>query len=156
MRSPQNLRLLLSSVLLLSVGCHQTLPPAATTTAATKSESAELSEVRAPLEAYLSAHKTGDPKLIMEIFLPTAHIEGIRDGVFKSFNRDEYAALFVGPHEDELQRTRKIDNIDVSGSAATARVTLISSKFNVTDFLLLLKIDGSWKIANKIYFSQPR
>lgn len=40
--------------------------------------------MREPLRAYIRGHATGDPTYFRDAFLPTAHIEGIRDGAFVS------------------------------------------------------------------------
>lgn len=126
-------------------------------TQAFASESAEAAAARVPLESYLKGHATGDGAYMRKAFLPTAHIEGIRDGKFVSWTVDEYAAGFKGtPAADEAQRKRRIDEVDVSGNAAMARVTLDYPTGTFTDYFVLLKVDGEWKIANKVWTRQPK
>ena len=43
-------------------------------------DAAEAAAVRSPLESYLKGHASGDGAYMRKAFLPTAHIEGIRDG----------------------------------------------------------------------------
>jgi len=108
--------------------------------------------VRTTLEHYLRGHATGDPTYMRKAFLPTAHIEGIREGSFTSWTLDEYCALFTGtPVADESTRQRNIDTIDVSGMAAYAKATLVHGDVIFTDYFVLLKVDSEWKIANKVY-----
>ena len=115
-------------------------------------QAGEDAAVRKPLEAYLQGHATGDAAYMRKAFLPTAHIEGIRDGKFLSWTADEYIAGFKGtPPADEAQRKRWIDRVDVSGNAAMARVTLDYPNGTFTDYFVLLKVDGEWKIANKVW-----
>ncbi len=124
---------------------------------AATSDAAETAAARLPLESYLKGHATGDGAYMRKAFLPTAHIEGIRDGKFVSWTVDEYAAGFKGtPAADEAQRKRSIDEVDVSGNAAMARVTLDYPTGTFTDYLVLLKVDGEWKIANKAWTRQPK
>ncbi|WP_420031476.1 nuclear transport factor 2 family protein [Streptomyces sp. cg28] len=105
-----------------------------------------------PLRAYIRGHATGDPTHFRDAFLPTAHIEGIRDGVFVSWCLDEYCNLFQGrPAPDEPTRTRRIDAIDVRGTVATATMTLSHGADTFTDIFLLARVDDSWRIANKAY-----
>ena len=112
---------------------------------------------RKPLEAYLRGHATGDAAYIRLAFLPTAHVEGIRDGKLLSWTADEYIAGFKGsPPADEGQRKRWIDSIDISGNAAMARVTLDYPSGTFTDYFVLLKVDGEWKIANKVWTRNPK
>ncbi|GAA1589865.1 nuclear transport factor 2 family protein [Actinomadura kijaniata] len=105
-----------------------------------------------PLRAYIRGHATGDPAHFRDAFLPSAHIEGIRDGAFVSWALEEYCALFHGrPAPDEPARSRRIDAIDVHGTVATASMTLWHGADTFTDIFLLVHVDGGWRIANKAY-----
>ena len=118
---------------------------------------AEEAGVRVAINNYLRGHATGDPAYFRKAFLPTAHIEGVRNGKFTSWTLDGYCALFKGaPAPDEAMRTRTIDSIDISGDAAMARATLNHGATVFTDYLVLLKVDGEWKIANKVYAGRPK
>ena len=109
-------------------------------------------DVLDPLRAYIRGHATGDPAHFREAFLPTAHIEGIRNGTFTSWDVDDYCALFGGqPEPDELARSRRIDAVDVHGTVATASMTLWHGADTFTDVFLLVHADGRWRIANKAY-----
>ena len=110
--------------------------------------------VRAALNHYFQGHATGSGAEMRQAFLPTAHIEGIRDGKLVSWTTEEYASRFTGkPAADEATRKRTIDRVDISGTAAMARATLVHGSTTFVDFFVLLKVDGEWKIANKVYTS---
>jgi hypothetical protein len=112
--------------------------------------------VRAAVNVYLRGHATGNGDEMRKAFLPTAHIEGNRDGKFVSWTVDEYCSRFNGkPAADEASRKRTIDSVDVSGTSAMARATLVHGTTTFTDYFVLLKVDGEWKIANKVYSSRP-
>lgn len=105
-----------------------------------------------PLRAYVRGHATGDPVHFRDAFLPTAHVEGARDGVFVSWPLEEYCALFRGrPAPDEATRSRRIDAVDVHGTVATATMTLRHGADTFTDVFLLVRVDDGWRIANKAY-----
>ena len=107
---------------------------------------------RKPLEAYMQGHATGDPAHIREAFLPTARIDGLRDGKPVSRTAEEFAAGFNGkPADDEALRKRRIDRIELHGNAGMAQVTLDYPTVTFTDYFVLLKVDGEWKIASKVY-----
>ncbi|CAL9483589.1 3-sulfolactaldehyde reductase [Streptomyces sp. enrichment culture] len=109
-----------------------------------------------PLRAYLRGHATGVPAHFRDAFLPSAHIEGIREGAFVSWRLDEYCALFPGrPAPDEPARTRRIDAVDVHGTVATATMTLAHGADTFTDVFLLVRVDDGWRIANKAYHRHP-
>lgn len=119
-------------------------------------QNSEEQGVRAAVDQYFRGHATADAAEMRKAFLPTAHIEGVRDGKFTSWTVDEYCSRFRGrPAADEASRQRTIDSVDVSGSAATARATLVHGAITFTDYFVLLKVDGEWKIANKVYASRP-
>ena len=108
--------------------------------------------VRAAIGHYLAGHATGDASHMRKAFLPTAHIEGLRDGTFVSWTLDDYCSRFTGkPAPDEASRRRTIDAVDVQGTAAMAKATLVHGPTTFTDYFVLLKVDGDWKIANKTY-----
>ncbi len=113
--------------------------------------------MRVPLEDYLKGHATGDGSQIVKAFLPTAHIEGIREGKFSSWTVAEYGALFSGkPSPEESKRKRWIDKVEITGNAAIGIIRFDYPTTKITDYMVLLKVDGTWKIANKVYASQPK
>lgn len=112
--------------------------------------------VRAAIDQYFKGHATGDAETMRAAFLPSAHIEGIRRGTFTSWSVDEYVRNFRGrPAADEASRRRTIDSIDINGTAAMAKATLVHGATTFTDYFVLLKVDGAWKIANKVYSAAP-
>ncbi|HJQ03429.1 MAG TPA: nuclear transport factor 2 family protein [Jatrophihabitans sp.] len=109
-------------------------------------------DVLAPLVAYATGHATGDPAHFRRAFLPSAHIEGLRDGTFVSWPVDTYCALFTGePDETEPAHRRRIDQVSVAGTVATATMTLWHGPATFTDVFLLVRTEDGWKIANKAY-----
>ncbi|MFD5552538.1 nuclear transport factor 2 family protein [Streptomyces sp. NPDC127068] len=109
-----------------------------------------------PLRAYVRGHATGDPVHFRTAFLAGARIEGVRDGAFLSWTLDEYGALFPGrPAVDEPTRSRRIDSIEVHGTVGTATMTLRHGPDTFTDVFLLVRVDGGWRIANKVHHRHP-
>jgi hypothetical protein len=124
-------------------------------TPARAQEDGDTRQIRAVIGAYFRGHATANPDTMRAAFLPTAHVEGIRNGTFTSWTLDQYVANFRGdPAADEARRTRVIDVIDKSGTAAMARATLKHGPTTFTDYFVLLKVDGQWRIANKVYHAQ--
>jgi hypothetical protein len=114
------------------------------------------SGVRAAVNQYFKGHATGSREEMRKAFLPSAHIEGIRNGAFTSWTAEEYSSRFTGkPAADEAQRKRTIDSVNVSGDAAMVRATLVHGATTFTDYFVLLKVGAEWKIANKVYSSRP-
>lgn len=109
-------------------------------------------EVLEPLRAYVAGHATGDPATFRLAFLPTAHVEGVRDGEFVSWDLDTYCGLFSGsPAADEATRNRVLDQLTVTGDVATATMTLHHGPDAFTDAFVLIRAGEGWWIANKVY-----
>ena len=107
-----------------------------------------------PLHAYALTHATGDPAYLDDAFLPTARVDGYRDGELVSWTLDEFRGVFAGsPASDETARSRRVERLDVRGSAATAVMTLHHGDVDFTDVFVLLRDPGSgrWRIASKAY-----
>jgi hypothetical protein len=123
---------------------------------AASAQSSEEQAVRGTIDQYFRGHATASPDEMRRAFLPTAHIEGIRSGKFVSWTVEDYCANFKGkPAADEASRKRTIDSVHVSGTAAMVRATLVHGATTFTDYFVLLKVNGEWKIANKVYSSAP-
>ena len=122
---------------------------------AAQSPDADAKAIRDVIGVYFRGHATANPDTMRAAFLPTAHIEGLRNGAFVSWTVDQYVGNFRGqPAADEASRTRVIDVVDVSGTAAMARATLKHGATTFTDYFVLLKSEGKWLIANKVYHAQ--
>jgi hypothetical protein len=127
-----------------------------TVTSSVRGQQSDDSAVRAVVNQYFRGHATASADEMRKAFMPTAHIEGIRNGKFVSWTVDEYCANFKGqPAKDEADRRRTIDSVDVSGTAAMVKATLVHGATTFTDYFVLLKDNGAWKIANKVYSSRP-
>jgi len=117
--------------------------------------SAEQLAVAQPIEQYFLGHAQDDAACMRRAFLPSAHIESMREGVFTSWTLEVYCERFKNqPAADESARKRRIDWIEVKGSAACAQVTLEHGATVFTDYFVLLKTAEGWKIANKAFHGQ--
>ncbi|HVF47504.1 MAG TPA: nuclear transport factor 2 family protein [Pyrinomonadaceae bacterium] len=117
----------------------------------------EKEAVRIPLENYLKAHATGNGEYHKKAFHTDGQLIFIRDGKYTTRSFAEYIAGSSGkPAADEAQRKRWIQDIDVVGNAAVAKIVLDYPSAKLTDYMSLLKINGEWKIVNKIFTSEPK
>jgi hypothetical protein len=138
----------IQSILKLLV-CPLMLGIAAPSSAQTPSERIQIQSM---LETYFKGQATGDATHFRKVFIPTAKIEGFFNGKLESWTLDAFCALYNGkPAADEATRKRTVDSIDVTGDSAMAKATLVHGSITFTDYILLLKVSGEWKIANKIF-----
>ncbi len=116
----------------------------------------EEAAVRVPLEHYMQGHATDDAAHMRQAFMPSAHIESVREGPLTSWTLEQYCLRFKGtPAADEATRRRTIDAIDIGGTAASAKITLVHGAVTFIDYFVLLKTEQGWKIANKAFHAQP-
>ena len=117
-----------------------------------RAQSAEEQAVRAAIEHYFRAQATGLGEHHRKVFHPEAKLFFNRDGKFSQLTSEEYIARAPGkPAPDEAERKRSIEMIDITGDAAVAKLVLDYPDAKLTDYMSLLKIDGEWKIVNKIF-----
>ena len=116
----------------------------------------EYKAVEAALQPYIESAKTGDGALSRTAFYDHAHIVGSVNGTFDNATADEFKEAVNGiGASPEVQH--HIAWIDISGPAAAARVEFINwSGFRFTDFFVLYKQDGQWKISGKVYDSHSQ
>ena len=110
-------------------------------------------EIVEALQPYIKSAKSGDGQLNRTAFYDHAHIVGSIGGQFYNLDLDTFAGLVTegGESPDVLHH---IAWIDVSGPAAAAKVEFINWGGNrFTDFFVLYKNDGQWKISGKVYDS---
>jgi metallo-beta-lactamase class B len=124
--------------------------------AQTPNESGTDEGPRTAVEGYFMAHALGNGDYITRTFTPDAKIQFVEDGQLKVWTRDEFAKRFQPPAADEYRRVRRVERLEVSGTAASAVVTLNYPQVLFTDHLSLLKIDGQWKIVGKVFFADRR
>jgi metallo-beta-lactamase class B len=109
---------------------------------------------RDAIELYFQAHALGSGDFIRKAFAPDARIAFIENGELKQWTREEFAQRFHSPAPDEYRRIRRVESLDVNGTAASAVVTLDYPQVLFRDHLSLLKIGGQWKIVNKVFSAE--
>jgi hypothetical protein len=122
-----------------------------------RASEADAAAARVPLESYINAHATGNPEYIRKAFFPDAKIMAFRDGKLLNLSVEEFASRFSGkPAADESQRKRRIDSLDITGNAGVARIVLDYPDATLIDYMSLLKVNGEWKIVNKVFNVEPK
>ncbi len=120
-------------------------------------QSPDEAAVRSAVEHYLQAHATGDGTHHKMVFHDVANLFWIDGDSLRTRTGAEYIAGSSGkPAADEARRKRWIDKVDVTGTAATAKVILDYPTVRFTDYFALLKVEGEWKIVTKIFHREPK
>jgi metallo-beta-lactamase class B len=108
------------------------------------------------IEHYFQAHAFGNGDLIRGVFTPDAKVTFVDGGEQKQWTREEYAQRFQQPAADEYRRVRRVERLDITGTAASAVLTLDYPDVLFADHLALLKIGNEWKIVNKVFSADRR
>jgi metallo-beta-lactamase class B len=111
---------------------------------------------RAAIESYFKAHALGKAEFITQAFTPEAKIQFVEGDQRKEWTRDEFAARFQQPAADEYRRVRRIQRLDITGTAASAVLTLNYPQVLFTDHVSLLNTGGEWKIVSKVFSAERR
>jgi metallo-beta-lactamase class B len=111
---------------------------------------------RTAIELYFRAHAFGNGELIKQAFTPEAKVRFVEGSRLTEWTIEEYEKKFQQPAPDEYRRVRRVERLEVSGTAASAVLTLDYPQVRFTDHMTLLKIDGEWKIVSKAFFADRR
>lgn len=112
--------------------------------------------IAAALQPYIDGARTGDGAAMRHAWFDHARIVGSLDGQPVNMNPDEFCALIDRVGGSPGVRAR-IASIDSAGNAASARVEFFDwGGVRYTDFFVLYKRDGVWKISGKVYDSHGR
>ena len=119
--------------------------------------------IRATLEHYLAGHATGDASHFEVAFHPESKLFWTGpDGALLQRTSTDYiararaaAAERGGKAPDDTKRSRRILMIDHTNTAAVAKIELVNPDRTLIDYMSLLKVNGEWKIVNKIFTPRP-
>jgi metallo-beta-lactamase class B len=111
---------------------------------------------RAAIEQYFRAHALGNGDLIRQAFTPDGKVAFIEGDRKVEWTTEEFAKRFQKPAPDEYRRIRRVERLNVSGSAASAVLVLDYPNVEFTDHMSLLKIGGKWKIVSKVFHADRR
>ncbi|GAB3253875.1 nuclear transport factor 2 family protein [Chitinimonas naiadis] len=106
------------------------------------------------LEVYFDGIHTGDVAALRSVFHPQAALFGEVRGATSCRPLGAYLdAVANRDSPASLGQTRfmQVLSIEVAGETAMAKVRCLIFDFNYLDFLSLIRQEGRWLIANKLY-----
>lgn len=106
--------------------------------------------VRATATDYIEGTANGEPNRLKRAFHEGAALYGVNDdGSMRRVPIAQYIGYFKPGVKND--RDGKIVAVDIVNNAANVKIEILSGPWKYTDYLLLLKLDGQWKIINKSY-----
>lgn len=110
-----------------------------------------LESITRTLMDYIEGTANGEPERVKRAFHPELNLYSVRnDSVNVWYGQDYTGGITEGK---ESNRIGRIVSIDYENDAACAKIEIVmpGPKRIYTDYLLLLKYQGSWKIIHKSY-----
>ncbi len=126
------------------------------TTPAEQHSFSEYEAIVAALDPYMTVATTGDVEGVRKTWHDHARIVGARDGQSINLSLEEFCQRIASMGQAQDLQGR-IVSVDIAGIAAVARLEFINwHGFRYTDFLLLSKQDGVWKVSAKVFHAHSR
>lgn len=106
-------------------------------------------EISIVVQKYLDGTSQGKPKLVKEAFLPSLEIQwlGNNGELLRRKGPDYISRIEEGK---VVPRYGRIISIDSTDRSAMAKVEIEWNNRLYTDYMLILKVEGDWRITNKI------
>ncbi len=120
----------------------------------------DLREIHKAVSIYFDGLYEGDAEKLASVFHPAASLTYLAEGTVKVLHRDEWLAAVRGrvkPKAAGLERLDRILSVDIAGpDMAFVKVACQMPPRYFTDYLSLLRVDGKWLVAQKVYSTEKR
>lgn len=114
--------------------------------------------IRKAVGYYFEGGTAGDSSIVAKAFHKSAMMLYVRDTAFMQVPVfPDYLARVAAPRPagaGQDQTKKEIVSIDIAGTAAVAKLRLTRPEQVIVDYMSLLKVNGEWKIVNKIFDRQ--
>ncbi len=117
----------------------------------TTNAQSDLEAITSTLMDYVEGTANGEPERVKRAFHPDLNLYSIKDDELQVWNGQDYTGNIKKGQKSN--RIGRIVSIDYENDAACAKIEIRMPglKRIYTDFLLLLKYQGSWKIIHKSF-----
>jgi hypothetical protein len=108
------------------------------------------------VQRYFDGLDRGDTTLLRQAFHPTAVLYSVRNDSLVTLTQPAWFAR-MRPRDAAAPpagTTHRITQVDVAGNAASARAETVSPEGRTVDYLSLLRVNGQWRIVNKIFYRE--
>lgn len=119
------------------------------------SQNTDYNDIATTVSYYLDGGTNNDFETVKKAFHEQAMMKFVTKDGYKEVNAIEFFKRVIKPGPKQNRKTR-IQNITISGNIATAILEIEYETFFFIDHMSLLKIDGTWKVVNKIYYRKNK
>lgn len=120
-----------------------------------ENSSAEIEQITATLMDYIEGTGNGEPDRLRQAFHPDFNLYTVTDSDSLLVRSGE---RYISNVQEGKKNSRigRIISIDYEKDAAIAKAEIVIPNWRIfTDYFLLLKYEGSWKIVHKSYTWRP-
>lgn len=115
----------------------------------------EIAQITNTLMDYIEGTANGEPERLRKAFHPDFKLYAVSDTDSLLVRSGEKYIANIKPGE-KANRIGRIISIDFENDAAMAKAEIVVPGWRIfTDYFLLLKYEGSWKIVQKSYTWRP-
>ena len=116
-------------------------------------QTSDFEAIKTTLSYYMDGGTNNDFATLEKAFHPNATMKFVGDEGYKEVNAIAFFKKGMKPGPKQNRKTR-IVSIEFLGTAASAQVEIMYPIFRFVDYMNLLKVDGEWKIVNKIFYKE--
>ncbi len=132
-------------ILLLAVG----------TRATAQTDQKEIPAIMQALTNYMDGGTFADSLMFSKAFSPQGQMLFMRNDTLRIVSLKDFMAGVKNTGKKTERKTR-IDNVQVFGNAAQAKLTIEYDTFYFHDMMSLLKTKDGWKIVAKIFYREDK
>ena len=137
---------------LVTLACMLLIGAAAIASSRGTQSNSEDTAVRQTVQNYLHGLKHNDVESLKKAFYPEAKLLFVRkDKQLGQLTQEQWHKGFAASAGKEEKGDLSITSVDITGDAASVKVVEVYDQSKYIDYLSLLKLNGEWKIVNKIY-----
>ena len=115
--------------------------------------------VRQAVDAYFEALKNRDIETLKKLIPAETKFHSVgRDGKIDEMSQERWHAL-IRPTEQspgKYEMTGSIASLDITGNTAMVKSVVEMPRVIFQEYISMLKIDGQWRMVNKIYVMKPK
>ena len=114
-----------------------------------------MQDIQTVLTYYLDGGTNGDSVIFSKAFVPDGQMRYMRNDTVMNVVLKDFMARMRNTGTKQERKT-KIENIQVFGNAASAKLTIEYPTFYFHDIMSLLKTKDGWKVVGKIFYREEK
>jgi Putative lumazine-binding len=113
--------------------------------------------VRETIQHYLHGLKFNDVESLKKAFYPDSKLFFVKkNGSLGQLTQTDWYEGFKANAGKEEEGDLQIASVDVTGTIASVKVEEDYPGSHYTDYVSLLKLDGEWRIVNKVFYARSK